>query len=73
VTQAAVFVWGADRVGVRISSSGKYGSMSDSNPLAIFGYVAIQIDRVGFDYLDVVEPRIKGIEEIVHGQAAFAA
>jgi N-ethylmaleimide reductase len=73
VTQAAISVWGADRVGVRIAPSGTYGSMSDSNPPATFGYVTTQLDRLGIAYLHVIEPRIKGIEEIVKGQAPIAA
>jgi N-ethylmaleimide reductase len=73
VTQAAISVWGADRVGVRIAPSGTYGSMSDSDPAATFGYVATELDRLGIAYLHVVEPRIKGIEEIAKGQAPIAA
>jgi N-ethylmaleimide reductase len=73
ITQAAISVWGADRVGVRIAPSGTYGSMSDSDPAATFGYVATELDRLGIAYLHVVEPRIKGIEEIVKGQAPIAA
>src|SRR3984957_8991465 len=73
ITQAAISVWGADRVGVRISPSGTYGSMSDSNPQATFGYVATELDRLGIAYLHVVEPRIKGTEDISHGQAPIAA
>ncbi|RXH26309.1 NADH:flavin oxidoreductase [Bradyrhizobium nanningense] len=72
VTQAAISVWGSDRVGVRISPSGTYGSMSDSNPPATFGYVTTELDRLGIAYLHVVEPRIKGTEEISHGQAPIA-
>ena len=68
VTQAAISVWGADRVGVRIAPSGTYGSMSDSDPAATFGYVATELDRLGIAYLHVVEPRIKGTEEIAHGR-----
>jgi N-ethylmaleimide reductase len=73
VTQAAISVWGADRVGVRIAPSGTYGSMSDSDPAATFGYVTTQFDRLGIAYLHVVEPRIKGTEEISHGRAPIAA
>src|SRR5258706_11349610 len=47
--------------------------MSDSDPAATFGYVATELDRLGIAYLHVVEPRIKGIEEIVKGQAPIAA
>ncbi|WP_426435477.1 hypothetical protein [Bradyrhizobium genosp. P] len=73
VTQAAISVWGADRVGVRLSPSGTYGSMSDSDPVATFGYVAGKLGRLGIAYLHVVEPRIKGIEEIAKRQAPIAA
>jgi N-ethylmaleimide reductase len=73
VTRAAISAWGPDRVGVRISPSGTYGSMSDSNPQATFGYVTTELDRLGIAYLHVVEPRIKGTEEIAHGQAPVAA
>jgi N-ethylmaleimide reductase len=73
VTQAAISVWGADRVGVRIAPSGTYGSMSDSDPAATFGYVTMQLDRLGIAYLHVVEPRIKGTEEISHGRPPIAA
>ena len=73
VTQAAVSAWGADRVGVRLSPSSTYGSMSDSDPPATFGYAATQLDRLGIAYLHVVEPRIKGTEDIAHGQAPIAA
>ena len=73
VTQAAISVWGADRVGVRIAPSGTYGSMSDSDPQATFGYVATELDRLGIAYLHVVEPRIKGTEDVAHGDAAIGA
>lgn len=73
VTQAAISVWGADRVGVRIAPSGSYGSMSDSDPAATFGYLTTELDRLGIAYLHVVEPRIKGIEEIVKDQAPIAS
>lgn len=73
VTQAAISVWGADRVGVRIAPSGTYGSMSDTDPAATFGYLTTELDRLGIAYLHVVEPRIKGIEEVAKGQAPIAA
>lgn len=73
VTRAAISVWGADRVGVRLSPSRTYGSMSDSDPPGTFGHVAGHLDRLGIVYLHVIEPRIKGIEEIAKGQAPVAA
>lgn len=73
VTQAAISVWRADRVGVRIAPSGTYGSMSDSDPAATFGFVTSELDHLSIAYLHLVEPRIKGIEEVSKGQAPIAA
>jgi N-ethylmaleimide reductase len=72
VTQAAIDVWGADRVGVRISPSGSYGSMHDSDPQTTFGYVAQRLDALRIAYLHVVEPRIQGTELIAQSQAVAA-
>jgi N-ethylmaleimide reductase len=60
VIEAVVGVWGADRVGVRLTPSGKFNGMSDSNPELTFGYVAEQLNRFGLAYLHLVEPRIVG-------------
>jgi len=68
VTQAAIDVWGADRVGVRLSPSGAYGSMYDSNPQVVFGYVAHKLDEMKIAYLHIVEPRIKGTELIAEAE-----
>jgi N-ethylmaleimide reductase len=72
VTQAAASVWGGERVGARISPSGTYGSMHDSDPQATFGYLATQLNRFGLAYLHVVEPRIKGTETVAEGAAPVA-
>jgi N-ethylmaleimide reductase len=58
--EALISVWGADRVGVRISPSGQWGGISDSNPEATFSYVAKTLDAYKLAYLHVIEPRIKG-------------
>ena len=62
VTEAAISVWGPQRVGVRISPSGTYGSMHDSDPETTFGYVAERLSQRGIAYLHIIEPRIKGTE-----------
>ena len=59
-TEALISVWGADRVGVRISPSGKWGGISDSNPEVTFAHVAKTLNAYGIAYLHVIEPRIKG-------------
>ena len=60
VTDALVSVWGADRVGVRIGPSGSFGDMSDSNPDALFSFVARELDKRGLAYLHLIEPRVLG-------------
>lgn len=59
LAQALVEVWGAERVGVRVSPAGGFGSMHDSDPAALFGYLAEQLDRFGLAYLHTVEPRLR--------------
>jgi N-ethylmaleimide reductase len=56
VTEAVAGVWGADRVGVRLSPTGAFNTMSDSDPAATFGHAAGELDRFGLAYLHVVEP-----------------
>jgi N-ethylmaleimide reductase len=71
--EALISVWGADRVGVRISPSGEWGGISDSDPEATFSYVARFLDRYGFAYLHVIEPRVKGDTTRHEGHAPVAA
>jgi N-ethylmaleimide reductase len=73
VVEALVSVWGGNRVAVRIAPGGTWNSMSDSNPTALFDYVAEQLNRFGLAYLHIIEPRIKGNVLIAEGQAPVAA
>ncbi len=72
-TQAAISVWGKDRVGVRISPSTRFNGMHDSNPDAIFSYVAEELRKLGIAYLHVIEPRINGSVAVEEGLAPVAA
>jgi len=45
VTDAAISVWGADRVGMHLAPRGDAHDMGDSNPLATFGYVARELGK----------------------------
>lgn len=56
VTQAAVEVMGADRVGYRISPLSSFNTMSDSNPKATFSYLAAALNELGLVYLHCVDP-----------------
>ncbi|CAN7699522.1 alkene reductase [Pararhizobium sp. LjRoot238] len=73
VTDAAVSVWGKNRVGVRLGPGGRWASMSDSNPEATFGYAADQLNKFDLSYLHIIEPRIVGGEAPVEGKPPIAA
>ncbi|NUN66365.1 alkene reductase [Pseudanabaena biceps] len=60
VTEAVVEVWGSDRVGIRLSPSGTFNSMYDSNRVAIFGYAVKELNRFNLAYLHLVAPRVEG-------------
>jgi 2,4-dienoyl-CoA reductase-like NADH-dependent reductase (Old Yellow Enzyme family) len=45
VADAAISVFGADRVGMHLAPRGDAHSVGDSNPLATFGYVATELGR----------------------------
>lgn len=45
VADAAISVWGADRVGVHLAPRGDAHDMGDSDPAATFGYVARELGR----------------------------
>jgi N-ethylmaleimide reductase len=66
-------VWGPGRVAVRLAPSGTYGTMSDSNPHATFGYVVERLNDYELAYLHVIEPRIRGIEDVASSDADFSS
>jgi 2,4-dienoyl-CoA reductase-like NADH-dependent reductase (Old Yellow Enzyme family) len=51
VTDAAISVWGADRVGVHLAPKGDAHDMGDSDPAATFGYVATELGKRGIAFL----------------------
>jgi len=73
VVEALVSVWGGDRVAVRISPSGQFGTMSYSNPVETFGYLAERLNSLGLAYLHVIEPRFRGYEDIELNVPAVAS
>ena len=64
VVDAVTGVWGPARVGVRIGPSNTFNQMHDSDPRALFSYVAAGLRDRGIAYLHIIEPRIKGNTEI---------
>ena len=68
VTEAVAGVWGARRVGVRLSPRGDFNSMHDSDPRATFGHAALALSTFGLAYLHIVEP----VGSLPEGTAALA-
>lgn len=58
VAEAVTGVWGAERVGVRISPVNSFNDMRDSDPQATFNHVAVALSSLDFAYLHVVEGSI---------------
>jgi N-ethylmaleimide reductase len=73
VVAALVSVWGDGRVAVRIGPSGRWNDMADSDPLALFSFVAEQLNRLRLAYLHIVEPRVRGNIVIAEGQGPIAS
>ncbi len=53
--KAVTAVWGSDRVGLRLSPSNTFNSMSDSDPEALFNYVVKGLNPLDLAYLHVLE------------------
>jgi len=63
VVDAAVSVWGAGRVGVRISPLNSYNDMKDSDPVALTSYVAAQLNQRGIAFLDLMRGDFFGLQK----------
>lgn len=56
VAAAVVAAWEPGRVGVRLSPSGTFNGMSDSDPVATFGAAIQALSSLRLAYIHVVEP-----------------
>ena len=56
VTEALIGVWGADRVGVRLSPNGETQGVDDSAPEKLFPTAAAALDKLGIAFLELREP-----------------
>lgn len=56
-TEALVEVWGADRVGVRLSPFGEYNDVGDADPIALYGQALTRFSKLGLAYLSLIEAR----------------
>jgi N-ethylmaleimide reductase len=60
VTQAVVDVFGANRVGVRLSPYGIANGSGEPDPMPLYTYAVEQLGRFGLGYLHMIEPRSSG-------------
>ena len=59
---ACISVFGADRVGVRLSPASHWQDMQDSDPVALYTHVAaVLCSKPGLAYAHIVEPRDTGL------------
>jgi N-ethylmaleimide reductase len=60
VTKAVIEVWGADRVGVRLSPYGVANGSGEPEPMPLYSHVVTSLDPLGLAYLHFIEPRSSG-------------
>jgi 2,4-dienoyl-CoA reductase-like NADH-dependent reductase (Old Yellow Enzyme family) len=60
VLEALIDVWGADRVGIRLSPNGDSQGTDDSNPAATFGAAAKVCEELGLAFVELREPGPEG-------------
>lgn len=64
VTQAVTKVWGADRVGIRLSPGGVFNDMKDSDPVRTFGTLLGMLAPLGLAYAHIT--RVTD-QDVAHG------
>ena len=63
VVDAVSKIWGADRVGVRLSPLGTFNDMGeDRDAEDTFGYIAKELSGTGLAYLHVINPAVTALE-----------
>lgn len=60
VLEALIDVWGAGRVGLRLSPNGETQGCDDSDPAATFGAAAKVVEELGLAFLELREPGPEG-------------
>src|SRR4030081_2437239 len=60
VTQAVTDVWGAGRVGVRLSPYGVANGSGEADPMPLYTHVFKSLTPLGLAYLHFIEPRSSG-------------
>ena len=67
VTAAIITIWGAERVGVRLSPISPANDILDSAPATLFTYVVEQLNQFGLLYLHLIEGDTGGARQVENG------
>jgi N-ethylmaleimide reductase len=60
ITRAVIGVWGASRVGVRLSPYGVANDSGEADPMPLYTHVVQALNPLGLAYLHFIEPRSSG-------------
>ena len=60
IAQAVIGIWGANRVGVRLSPYGIANGSGEADPMPLYTHLVKALDRLGLAYLHLIEPRSSG-------------
>ena len=60
IARAVIGVWGADRVGVRLSPYGIANGSGETEPMPLYTHVVEALNPLGLAYLHFIEPRSSG-------------
>lgn len=67
VTGAVISIWGAERVGVRLSPISPANDIADSDPSTLFSYAVEQLNKFGLLYLHLIEGVTGGPRQVENG------
>lgn len=75
ITDAIAAVWGADRVGIRLSPYGIANDSGEDEPMPLYSHLIAALDTRGLAYLHLIEPRASGAgrQEVDHKNVPSAA
>jgi N-ethylmaleimide reductase len=62
VVETVIEVWGADRVGVRLSPLSTFNDVADDDPEATFGYIARKLNDYRLAYVHIINPAAAALE-----------
>lgn len=73
VAEAVVRVWGADRVGIRLSPANRHGNIEDADRWGTWSYLVAQLAPLRLAYIHLVEPRVDDSQDIENPDLRLAS